>query len=308
MRPDLDLVLLDFEEIWDRDPQAAVQAVESLLRDHSTCEARVEMLRQMERYAEKQPELPPLVPREDFTREIELLVDPGLVEAVDRNLIARERLGALICDPDALLAAHGAISRTEHGGSPVGPAGDTRVEASGDEVTGPSTSGSGFTELVRRGRWREVEARLRPWLPDLLRHMGLSDQLTEPLMEFIGEQASQLGGRRFSEVLPAWLDEFAREQGAVPRRSLRTEEEWRDFVEPSALRQVLQVEIPHEPDWVRRFRDAAIEERIGSLAALLNFEPVVSLASPEDVAALRRELVHEASDKREEARRLFERD
>jgi len=309
MRLDLDLVLFHFSDVWDDDPQAAVRAVEALLRDRSACQARIEMLRRLEaRAQERRPHLPPLPLRGDFGREIALLANPGLVEAVDRGLLSPDRIAALTGDPDALWAAHRAVSRgSGRGLSPSGGESvETEVESGSEETAAPALPG--FTELARHERWEELERRLGPWLPSLLGHVGLSEEMAGPLMEFILKQAPRLGGRRFSELLPQWLEEFARSEGAEVRRSLRTEDEWRDYLEPGAFRLVFEASGPDEPAWAKQFREAALEEGICSSAGLLDFEPRVSASSAEAVAAFRRDLLFEASQKREEGKRLFERD
>src|SRR5205085_2896742 len=107
---------------------------------------------------------------------------------------------------DALLAAHRRLlEEEEEQAAPTGPAAGAVPAPSLDDTALPPAL-SGFTGLARAGRLADLEERLRPWLPFLLRRAGLADDLDEPLarqfLAYVRRRVPEVQQRSFRELLP----------------------------------------------------------------------------------------------------------
>ncbi len=125
---------------------------------------------------------------------------------------------------------------------------------------------TGFTTLVGRQDWSELAGRLRPYLPEVLRTVGLDEALRDPLLEIILKRARTLDSRerRFRELLPGWLEEFAVQAGIGPLPHPLRQEDWEAIIDRAVLRIVLDQEREGEPEWVRQFRRTARLSRAAS--------------------------------------------
>jgi hypothetical protein len=170
-----------------------------------------------------------------------------------------------------------------------------------------TTLATGFTLLVGEGRWTELRARLQRYLPALIEHVGLDSLTLGPLVDFVLLQARELKGRRLRELLPRWMDEFAREQQTGLKRPLR-EADLPGVIERGAVRQVLAAPAEtKEPAWAAAFRRLALEQGAASGREILDvpLSPELSQTSP-FLPGFRRQLAAEIQREVEERRLFFE--
>jgi hypothetical protein len=310
-RPDLDVALSDFAAEHDQGPERALCRLQLLLLDEDTCLARVAYLRTLAAAArgESPPrDLPDAL--HPFREEFRLLGEEGLFAARAAGRLTPDvvrRLDRLTRDPDALLEAHRQLAADEgaHGSLPAGA-----PEAAKDE-TALGAEGTGFTALARAGRVAEVEDRLRPWLPFLLRRAGLADDLDEALArQFLAHVRTRLGEarqRRFRDLLPAWLSDFASQHGLAGRlRPDRLRPSAGDL-EAFAVERVLRRAGEDESPWARAFRESALRQQVHDAEALLAFEPAGAGSAPA-LPNYRRDLFHEARRAHRDGLELFELD
>jgi hypothetical protein len=202
------------------------------------------------------------------------------------------RLGQLTRDPEALLEAHRRL-----------------VEDNGDPGTELPLGVTGLTVLARAGRVADLEERLRLWLPFLLRRAGLADDLDEALapqfLDYIRARLEEVRHRRFRELLPVWLRDFARRQNLAERlRADRLQPTPADL-EADAVERVLRQPGESESAWAKTFRESALRARVQTAQALLSFEsaevgPVPALPN------YRRDLFREARRAHRDGLELFE--
>jgi hypothetical protein len=279
-RVDINLVGLDFAEAHDRDPRQAVALALALLLDARACRARVAFLEAVAGW----PRSPG-----DFSSEVRLLAEVGLARALRERRLSCERLDALLRDPTALWQAHTALVGEE----PV-----FSVCSIGEPL-------GGFTDMLSTGRWPALEERLRPYLPAVLRFVGLEREPAEGVLAYVLQRAREdTTGKRFRDLLPAWLEDYARFRGldGLPR-PLRIDD-WLALIEEGAVQLVLAREEPTEPDWAQQFRRGALAQRVGS------WPEVELLAPPEQAgsafAVFRRNLLVQIQRERDKAVALFE--
>lgn len=111
MKPDLDLMLFDLAEAYQQDAQAAIAALQALLLDEATCQARAEALRSLNDNAQRHFPEEFTSPRPaDFDVEIRVLTQGNLSQALADGSLSVERLAALTRDPDALMRVHQALT------------------------------------------------------------------------------------------------------------------------------------------------------------------------------------------------------
>ncbi|MFH1921867.1 MAG: hypothetical protein ABIP48_18530 [Planctomycetota bacterium] len=285
-----------------------MHGLQLLLLDEATCRGRIAFLEELATHAEDEfPQLRELHSTEDFAKEIRLLGQLGAIQAVEEGRLDPERLAVLTWDPEALWQAHCVLTGHKTEGSGRGGVGESLNEDHlGDAASESRPSEPNFTSLAQSGRLDELITRLRPWLPVLLQHVGLSEGLAESLLGFIQARTSQMGGRRFRECLSEWLEEFAegQKQGQAVR-ALRAED-WRLMLERGAACRVLEEERSDEPDWAGDFRRQALRVSVASAQDLLHVGLSKGVAQENDLAAFRRDLLLQIEAQREEAFQLFE--
>ena len=306
-RPDLDVALFDFAAEYAQDPARALYRLHFVVLDEDTCLGRIAFLRALAGAAGRGRDLPQAA--RPFDPEIALLCEDGLFAADAAGRLTPERVGRLdrlSRDPDALLETHRRLTGEVAGDPPAVPA----ESATAVKSEAPVRSGlTGFTALARAGSVADLEDRLRPWLPFLLRRAGLTDDLDEALarqfLAHIRKRAGEIRQRRFRELLPVWLSDFAREQDRAGRlRADRLRPSAADL-EADAVEQVLRRAGEREAPWATAFREAALRAPLRIALALLAFEAVEVGA----VAALpnyRRDLFHEARRAYRDGLELFE--
>jgi hypothetical protein len=302
-RPDLDVAMFDFAAEHKQDPERALYRLQFLLLDEDTCLARVAFLRAMA--AARKPPSPSVRERtESFHDEIGLLCEEGLFAAQAAGCLTPEqvhRLQRLTCNADALLAAHHRLV-----GEVTTPMEDEAGITHGSAGVTDQTAG-GFTSLVASRNWSKLSKRLQPYLPEMLRIARLPPALADDLQQFLVDRAHSvsLQGRRFGEILPEWLTEFAQTHGAPLARPVMRED-WEAILESWSVRTVLETVPAGEPDWAREFRQLALRLGVVSGQDLLG----MALPEPYDrVPALpmfRRDLLSQMQQEREEALRFFE--
>jgi hypothetical protein len=304
-RPDLDSALFDFAEEFTHHPERALCRLQLLLLDEDTCLARVAFLRELTGSAG--PDFRQTV--DAFRPEIALLCEEGLFAAHAAGRLTPDRvrrLDRLTRASEALLEAHRQLVAEE--GVAEAPAA-TAVPAAGRDDTALPARLTGFTDLVLVGRIADLEERLRPWLPFLLRRAGLSDHLDEALAQkflaHVRRRIQEVRARRFRELLPGWLSDFAQQENLAARlRAGRLQPTAADL-EADAVEQVLRRPGENESAWAKGFRDSARRAAVQTAQALLSFE----LAEVGNVPALpsyRRDLFREARRAHRDAVELFE--
>lgn len=214
------------------------------------------------------------------------------------------QLHRLTCDADALLDAHRRLVE-EDAAAPTAVEVPTRVF----EETRFGVPITGFTVLARTGRLADLEERLRPWLPFLLRRAGLTadldDALARQFLTFLRGRMADVQHRGFRDLFPVWVQDFARARGATGQVHadglLLSGEE----VEADAVERVLRRPGEGESPWARSYREAALHAPVRTARDLLTFEtPHVR-----DVSCLpnyRRDLFLEARQVLRDGLELFE--
>jgi hypothetical protein len=145
-------------------------------------------------------------------------------------------------------------------------------------------------------------------LPGVLRFVQIEDgKWAGPFLAFVRErvETAGLGGKRFREVLPGWLDAFARQNHLTLQRSLR-QEDWEMILTQAAFHQVLAEERPNEPDWARQFRALARETAMRSPHDLLALRVPEEWSRRSGFSIYRRELLIAVETRCAENRRLLE--
>jgi hypothetical protein len=295
MNVDFDLLFLDFEDAFAQAPERAVHALQAILLDPAACRARITFLRSLEDLRREGPGPAgrrPDQPQGEFAREIRTILEIGILPALEQGRLEPGRLAALTRDADALRQLHHALT-----------ADDTEDDT--EAVPAPS----GFTALAARGAWEELGARLRPHLPYLLMHVGLPAAMADPLHEFLVRRArgAGTGARRFRELVPGWLDEFARESGLDVRLRPLREEDWVRIIEWSTVQLVLEEHPAGEPAWARSFRRAARDRGVASRRELAAVAlPADPAYTDDDLASFRRHLTVHILEQTDRARLDFE--
>jgi hypothetical protein len=277
--PDLDLILHDFDQAFAEAPDRALAAVQLLLLQGDLCRARAAFLRRLG---------PGPAAPHDFAPEIDAIRALGTLDAVEQGKLSLERLVALVRHPGALWEAHLAATGTELPGPfPVSQPDDTRVRM--------GEMGTGLTSVFLHAP-DEFRRRLRPWLPFLLEHVGLDAGRADAFLDFVLARAPELGTRRFRDLLPVWLREFAGGAREVPELS---DEDFAAVADRGAVALVLDRATPDEPAWARDFRAFARGRALQSPQELRTLE-MTGLAGDEyDLRAFRRGLAAEAEQLRE---------
>jgi hypothetical protein len=159
-----------------------------------------------------------------------------------------------------------------------------------------------FTDLKLSGNWAGLEDRLRPYVPEVLEHVGLDAALAEPLLRFILKEAPDIKqqARRVRDLMPGWVEEFARTQKVGGLKAPLRREDWEALIERGAVRRVLREADPQEPDWARQFRELALGGGVCSQEGLLRFAPE-ALASVPGLPRLRRRLLARSLQEQEQA-------
>jgi hypothetical protein len=309
-RPDLEAALFDLAEEYAREPERALHRLQLLVLDEDTCLARVAFLQALAEADRLQSSPGVRQAVGSFRDEIALLCEEGLLAAHAAGRLTPDRvarLDKLTRDPEVLLEAHRRLVGDEEEPAPSQPAAGTTSAAKDD--TGIPAQPTGFTALARAGRVDDLVKRLRPWLPFLLRRAGLSDDLDEGLarafLTYVRTRIDEVRQRRFRELLPEWVRDFARQQNRADRLPADWAAPTAADLEADAVERVLYRAGDGEPEWARRFREAALRSGLHDARALLSFEP------PEvgDVAALpsyRRDLFSEVRWAKQEGLELFE--
>lgn len=269
-------MFLDFAEAYERDPSQAISALQTLLLDERACRARVDFLRSLAELAACEfPDLPAGPPSQDFCDMIRALLDVGTARALELGLTTPERLHTLSCDPEALRWAHEALT--------------------GDPTAIPApASASPFTTLMAGGQISELIERLRPVLPAILQAVGLPIDHADRLRQFLKERlGAGVRGRRFRELIPGWLEEFAHLAGlgALPRPL--DPGDWRRIVERAVMLHVLRQRPAGEPPWAEEYRETALQRGAESwedLQAITLPEPYAQQAA-DDLPMFRRDLI-----------------
>jgi hypothetical protein len=326
---DLDLVLLDFGSEYQRDPRQTVHALQALILDEDACRARIAFLERLARTETLgRPELDvrdgtATLDRDhggssvidDFTAEIRAIVEVGTFRALEQRQLSVDRLDALSRNRHALWQAHQELM------------GDLEPESVGwdrasDEASKfhavqnlqravPSRGGepTGFTRLAERGDWYGLASRLRPYLPELLHTVGLDESLRGRLLDFIVEEKAPTLAtrkRRFRELMPEWLEEFAGRVGIGSLPHPPKQEDWEAMIDRAVLRLLLEDEPEGEPEWARLFRRTARQSRAASWQDLLRLPLPESIASMPALPRFRRDLIARIQRERAEALRIFE--
>jgi hypothetical protein len=182
--------------------------------------------------------------------------------------------------------------------TPAGSMWEETATAAGEET------GLGFTRLAQdRALWPELLARLKPWLPFLLRRAGLAEDLAADLLSWVEQRLPDLGDRPFRHALAEWFAGFARSRG-------QSEPTWL----PSALtladldQGAVDIETrsgPSEPPLVQRLKAAARRSVLGGSDDILGVELPDAAADP-DFEESRSRLFFQAQNRLEEGQRLFE--
>jgi hypothetical protein len=212
-------------------------------------------------------------------------------------------------EPDTLCLEPGILTV---GSAPMESLGDSDTAIVNDDTNiafdpsaGAAALTTSFTDLATdMRRHPEFEARLAPWLPILLDRVNLPRAWTEELRAFIMKQLGEVGSqRRFRDLLPGWLDAFARSKGAQPVSAFQTAD-WETMIRQGAWAMALSQQRDNEPEWIARFCRCALDRKVSSQEELDQVEaPDVT---PILVEPLRRQLIVAAAREEIVGRNLFE--
>jgi hypothetical protein len=326
---DLDLVLLDFGSEYERDPRQAVHALQALLLDEDACHARIAFL---ERLATVEtPNRPDLDVQagtaalhqdhgggsviNDFSAEIRAILEVGTFRALEQGRLSVDRLDALSRNGEALWQAHQELMgdlELEPVEWDRAPDEEPRFRAEQNrQKAEPGRAGepTGFTRLAERGDWYGLASRLRPYLPEVLRTVGLDESLRDRLLDFIVEEKAPTMAsrkRRFRELMPEWLEEFAGRVGVGSLPQPLKQDNWEAMIDRAVLRLVLEDEPEGEPEWARQFRRTARQSRAASWQDLLRLPVPEAIASMPALPRFRRDLIARIQRERAEALQFFE--
>jgi hypothetical protein len=255
------LYLLDFANEYQQDPERALARFQLLLLDPDACSSREDFLRALAATADGA-----MPPAHDHGPAITLVCEEGVFAAHKNGSLTPERveqLARLTRDPEALLKAHHKLlDWPPPPVEPVRPPDETRFQQ-GTRVESPSSQ-------ARAGQGERVVESLRPLLPFLLRHVGLGEEQAEAFLDFVREHLGEVReqGRRFRELLPGWLEEFAR--GRQPQSRPLREQDLGPLVERAAVATVLSRGEDDEPGWARELR--ALASSVQTREELLRLE------------------------------------
>jgi hypothetical protein len=310
-RPDLDVALLNFADEYALHPEPALYRLQLLLLDEDTCLARVALLRTLAASAGRESSHGDVRQAvEAFRPEIALLLEEGLFAAHAAGRLTPERvrrLDQLTRAPEALLEAHRRLAADDHDATPD-PAAGAPPAAEKDDTALPERLND-LTVLARAGRVADLEERLRPWLPLLLRRAGLTDDLDEALarqfLAYARTRVDEVRHRRFRELLPVWLSDFARRRDLAGR--LRTDglQPTPADLEADAVERVLRRAGENESAWAKGFRESALRARVRTAQDLLSFE-AAEVGGVPALPNYRRDLFREARRAYRDGLELFE--
>jgi hypothetical protein len=305
-RPDLDVAMFDFAGEYAQDPERALYRLQFLLLDEDTCLARVAFLRTLAASAgRKSSSLDARQTVEAFHAEIALLCEEGVFAVHAAGRLTSDwvrRLDRLTRNPEALLEVHRRlVDEDEPGGGSASA--NVATKTKGDTAT--SAGLTGFTALARAGRVADLEERLRPWLPYVLRRAGLARDLDESLAQqflaYIRTRINEVRQRSFRELLPAWLADFAPQLNLADQ--LRADQ--LQPTEADAVEQVLRHPGENESAWAKAFRESALGGQIQTAQELLAFE-TTEVRNVPALPNYRRDLFREARRAYRDGLELFE--
>lgn len=265
---DLDAVLFDFVSAHAENPREALHRLHVLLLDEETCLARAAFLRGLASGTESETALPGRVSSSLCTEALDLMRGGELL-ARPLQPAEVQVLGRLTCDPEALAAVHRELVH----GEPEEK--HTEIEAGTAETAmGPSP-----TSLLRAGQGKVVMEVLVPWLPHLLRRVGLDERLADDLRVDLSRRLAESFpfNLRFRDLLMQWLEEFAQAHPESGRFQPLSDEEYRVMIQEAAWDRVLGGGVD-EPAWARRVRTLARASNARSPDDLL------TLRLPDDIA------------------------
>jgi hypothetical protein len=288
----LNLVLLDFSNEYEHEPRQAVHALQALLLDENACRARIAFLERLAATTMSARHRGEDRDRGDWTPEIRAILDVGTFRALEQGRLSAERLDALSRDPNALWRAHQELM----------------ADLERDVQPAPAGEPTGFTRLAERGDWHGLTSRLRPYLPEVLRTVGLDESLRDRLLDFVVEKARTMASRkrRFRELMPEWLEEFAGRVGVGSLPHPLKQEDWVAMIDRAVLRLVLEDEPEGEPEWARQFRRTARQSRAASWQDLLRLDLPETVVSTPALQCFQRDLIAQIQSERLEAFRIFE--
>lgn len=325
---DLKLVFLDFRSEYEHQPRQAVHALQALLLDENACRARIAFLERLAR--RKTIDRPDLEVQtgsatlhrdhgegrmtDDFSAEIRAILEVGTFRALEQARLSVDRLDALSRNRDALWQAHQELMADPELESAEWDRALDEEPMPGAkqdfEKVEPARMGepTGFTRLAERGDWHGLASRLRPYLPEVLRTVGLDESLHDRLLDFIVEKSRVLASRkrRFRELMPGWLEEFAVHAGLRSLPHPLRQEDWEGIIDRAVMRLVLDDESEGEPEWARRFRETARRSKTGSWQDLLRLPLPETIPSTPALQRFRRDLIAQIQRERAEAFRIFE--
>src|SRR5262249_51192205 len=138
---------------------------------------------------------------------------------------------------------------------------------------------------------------------------GLAGEPDDPLVErFLAHVRARLGevkSARFRDLLPAWLESFAREHGLAARPGGIVRPPTPADLEAGAVERVLRSPGEDESAWAGPFRALALAAPVRTAEALLAFAPP-EVGEVPALASYRRDLFREARLAHSEALELFE--
>jgi hypothetical protein len=162
-----------------------------------------------------------------------------------------------------------------------------------------------FTQMARDPKqWPTLLARLKPWVPFLLRRAGLPESLAGDLLGWVEQRLPDLGERRFRHALGEWVAEFAHARGLAEPKWLPSALTSADLGE-GAVAIETGGDTPDEPAAVRRLKEAVRARAIVSADDILGVDLPGTEADP-DFAEYRSRLFFQAQNRLEEGQYLFE--
>jgi hypothetical protein len=159
---------------------------------------------------------------------------------------------------------------------------------------------AGFTLIARSGDLSELARQLKPWLPGYLRCNGIEESRAEPYLKHILDHLTEMGDRRFRDVLPEWLVSFAGPLAGAPRVPDV------GIVNKGAVEIALKETSPTEAGWTKPLRAHLLRLDLPAPEDLLVAPPPDDLKDNKVLRIYLRELHGSALLHRQEGLRLFE--
>jgi hypothetical protein len=168
-------------------------------------------------------------------------------------------------------------------------------------ATDAPLSPAGATLLARSSNKAELKRLLEPWLPGYVRRHGVADSQARGFMNYILEHLSEMGDRRFRDMLPLWFAAFTGRAIDLAQGTIDAV-----FTAAQAVDITLGESRPNEAGWTPVFRNHLRTRGLSSPDDLLVAPAPDDIKTVPALPFYRRELYRSALRRHHEGLRLFE--